>query len=328
MNTLQQLEEKFGFQYPPMYHQLFQNGMLHWGESSSQWFRNVFPTLKENPPLCLYANDFEFEGFQWVSKAIEELYSEDNFRQVLPDWLFIPFGQTAAGDYYCFFYDKNNRNEIPIVYLWHDLDEAHFLAKNLQDFIFRSLVEAVVDVDEESLVMSGDFYENLQKFYASHQNYLSENQQKIIKEIYQRKLADFVYDLPNKFPYEYKGLLSQEEAEEIIKQTIHFEKFEEKFNPFVEEELPPLKNIKGTMFLRVFPKPEANSPIYNDLKALNWRQNKNASQGLEYFRKINIFVPAGANTTERMNYLLDNFKDRIDHLKNNYQGVEVVFEVE
>lgn len=328
MSILQTIEQKFGFQYPTMYRQLFENGMLNWGKMGSNWYLEVFPKIKENPPLGLFFDDFEIVDFERIIEEIESFYDSEQIWDINPDFLFVPFAQNGAGDWYCFFYDQNNppkQPDIPIVLLWHDSDKAQILAKNLQDFIFRSLIESVVDIFDEGLIYSGDFYENIANFFKTHSLYLSENQNIIIKNIFERKITTF-----DNNGDDYKGLISKNEAKEIIKKEIDFQQFDETFNPCVEveRELPPLKNLKGALYLRILPIPPANSPIYNDLKALNWRQNKNFENGLEYFRKLNVFVPANSDKLQRMNYLIDNFKDRLEHLKNTYEGVEVIFESE
>ena len=32
MNLLQKIEQTYGFQYPKLYHQLYEDGMLNWGQ--------------------------------------------------------------------------------------------------------------------------------------------------------------------------------------------------------------------------------------------------------------------------------------------------------
>ncbi len=325
MNTLQSIEQQFGFKYPNLYKQLFDDKMLDWGESQANWYKTVFPTLKDNPPLFLFATDFEMIDFEQVVEEIEDLTDPDYFRDINPDFLFVPFGQSAAGDLFCFFYNKNTPSQptdIPIVLLWHDSDEAQFLAKNLQDFIFRMLIESVVDIFDAGLIADGDFYQNITNFLKTHQRYLPENQKLIVKEIFERKITHFTENHDT-----YKGLLSRGELQEILKQHIDFEQFDETFNPSVEREWLPPKNIKGTLYLRITPIPPLDSLIYNDLKALNWRQNKNFENGLEYFRKVDIFwvVEEEVNV---LDYLMGAFKERLDHIKNTYEGVEIVFENE
>ena len=54
MNPLQKIEQTYGFQYPKLYHRLWEDGMLNvlW-----QW-DEVFPELKKNPPLLLFMDQF------------------------------------------------------------------------------------------------------------------------------------------------------------------------------------------------------------------------------------------------------------------------------
>jgi hypothetical protein len=59
MTILQSIEIKFGFQYPALYKQLFEQNRLACGEVCSGWHENVYPSLKDNPPFLLYGNRFK-----------------------------------------------------------------------------------------------------------------------------------------------------------------------------------------------------------------------------------------------------------------------------
>ena len=69
MNPLQHIEQTYNFQYPKLYHQLYENGMLNMGAKypyhsycpieykngdrlpNKEWLEQEYPKLKENPPL-------------------------------------------------------------------------------------------------------------------------------------------------------------------------------------------------------------------------------------------------------------------------------------
>lgn len=47
MNPLQQIEQTYGFQYPKLYHQLYEDGMLDVRWQKERWWEEVFPELKK-----------------------------------------------------------------------------------------------------------------------------------------------------------------------------------------------------------------------------------------------------------------------------------------
>ena len=68
MTTLEQLETKHDFTYPALYKTLFNADMLNWMrgfeeplEKGKSWANDIYPTLRENPPLLLHSGGFDFE---------------------------------------------------------------------------------------------------------------------------------------------------------------------------------------------------------------------------------------------------------------------------
>ena len=162
--------------------------MLHIGA------RKYIHDLKNHPPLFLYSGEFELIPLANIAEAIEELNGEESWFSINPDYLFIPFGETGGGDYYCFLYDQNApKPTSPIALLQHDSDEAELLANTLEDFFFYEMLNSVNDIYEGSLVHSeGDFYENITRLLQSHLPYISnEAQRQVIQEVYSRKTDRF-----------------------------------------------------------------------------------------------------------------------------------------
>lgn len=121
--------------------------MLDVGEYGPAWFSTVFPSIKENPTLLLYSYDFELLSPKAVNEAIQELTDPDDYRQIKPEFKFIPFAQSGGGDHYCFFLNEKNGDHIPIIFVLHDSNEVNYLAKNLQDYIFSALLTDMSDQD-------------------------------------------------------------------------------------------------------------------------------------------------------------------------------------
>lgn len=322
MNILKTLEQQFQFQYPELYHRLYAEQMLDIGEYASLWSKEVYPRLKNHPPLFLYSGEFELIPLANIAETIEELNGEDSWFSINPDYLFIPFGQTGGGDYYCFLYNQNAPKPTPpIALLHHDSDEAELLANTLEDFFFYEMLNSVNDIYEGSLVRSeGDFYENITRLpYITN-----EAQRKVIQEVYSRKLTDFTRVLPRS-TQTYQGLLSDEELEQLLQQYIPIAD-EKTFIYTTENEVEstPPRYIDGTLYVRVSPIPAKNDKVYDALKALNWRQNKAVTDRLEYSKKMQLYYndQYGVPWEE---YILGAFKERIEALKQ-FPNVTVTFE--
>ncbi|SDI27854.1 SMI1/KNR4 family protein [Chryseobacterium jejuense] len=232
--NLTELEQKYTIQYPEVYRQLAENNMLDWGVSGSNWYHDTFPKLKANPPLLLFGYDIEIWNDQeLVETSIDEMSDEEDYRNIHPDYQFIPFAQNGAGDLYAFQFDLQNNGEVPVVFIPHDDEEAEILAGNFQDFIFRQLLESVTEIDEDSMFYEEEeenLKQNLFNQLKTHEPYLTAKQIEILNTIYQRDLFEYTYKVPNGSSFETEGLVTFDEVEEIINQQLSFEHLNRRFN--------------------------------------------------------------------------------------------------
>ncbi|MHC5309153.1 SMI1/KNR4 family protein [Myroides sp. LJL116] len=232
MKQLSTLEEELHISYPSLYHQLYTSGMLNWGEQQSNWYETVFPTLKQNPPLLLFAVDIEIWDPIVYKQGIAEIKNCEVY-DIHKGYKFVPFAQNGAGDLYVFEYDLQDGFDIPITFLPHDESTAVVMAKNLQDFIFRQLLEAVCDIDEYSMFYEEnplDFKVNLQNQLRTHAPYLNEKQVRILQEVYEKDLVEYTYTIPNGSSWEAQGLLTYDEVEALLKREIDFEYLNKEFD--------------------------------------------------------------------------------------------------
>lgn len=225
--TLQDIEIKYKFQFPLLYKQLDADGMLNVGEYGPKWYAEVYPTLKENLPLLLHSYDFESLNLKSVDKEIERLRDPENYRQIKEEFNFIPFAKSYGGDHYCFFLNEINNGEIPIVFLSHDSSEAEYLAKNLQDFIFKMFLTDMAcfdneDADDEELIV------NLHNMFKTHKKYLTDQQQEILKDILSREIIDYEISSSN-YSEDARGLLTDIEKNKLINEIIPFDKMDTSF---------------------------------------------------------------------------------------------------
>lgn len=326
MNLLEDIENKFGFKYPELYKLLYQENFLNWGAPCSNWYQDVYPKVKDNPPFLLYAKDFEILDFDRIVEKIEGITNPEDYRKTNPIYKFIPFAMNGAGDLYCFLYTEAFKNDVPVVFVWHDAKDADVKSKSLQDFIFRELLETVVDVWKESLVMNGDFKENTANLLKTHKKYLSENRQKIIEEIYGRELFTYHYEIDLQREEQATGLLTYNELDKLLKSELGFGQLDETFDYTLPE---PAKEITednkrrvGTLTIKISPIPQRQDKIYDLLKVLNWRQQKNdESDVIEFYRKGSVIFGLPSMAT-----VDDTFKDKLVELKTNFTNTELLYQ--
>lgn len=228
MNTLQDLEKEFNFTYPELYKQLYDDGMII--DDIGLNTDVLFSTLKENPPLLLFGNDIEIWEPISFREGIREIIHHEVY-DIDPKYRMVPFASNGAGDMYVFQLDKQVNGEVPITFFRHDSD-AEIVAKNLQDFIFRQLLESLTEIDEYSM-----FYEdseekikqNLDNQLKTHRKYLTPEHAEILENVHQRDIFEYTYK-NNGSEFKRNGLLTFDEFEKLIKQEIAFEKLNTKFD--------------------------------------------------------------------------------------------------
>lgn len=227
--TLSEIERQHGFAYPALYRQLERDGMLDVGEYGTDWYKLVYPTLKDQPTLLLHADDFELLNIKAVADELAALHDADDYRQVDPALRFIPFAQTGAGDHYCFFASGEQNGEMPVVLLWHDQDAAQYLAKNLQDFLFHMLLNSMADQDTYNEVSDEEFREQLEKTLLTHARYLPPEQAQILHTLLARDIVDYEVVLPKGHKQAHRGLLTDMELARLRAECIPYEKFDSCF---------------------------------------------------------------------------------------------------
>ena len=154
MTTLENIEAKHNYTFPTLYKKLWEDDMLNWMrgfelplEKGKTWAEDVYPTLKENPPLLLNSGGSDFELLttdEMLNFKFPELWDTEEHH-------FIPFAKTAEGNVYAFYKNLEVEGENPIVLIWDDMDETEIIAKNFGDFIFRKMLEITEDIDKEDL---------------------------------------------------------------------------------------------------------------------------------------------------------------------------------
>lgn len=218
MSRLTDIEQATGQAFPPLFQQLHDAGRLSWGGSHPQWSETVFPTLQDDPPVLLYAQEYEPLEYDELLEAWQELTAEDHYNPLRADLQLLPFARTGAGDSYCFWTNAPGFDEPPVVLVWHDDDRADVLAANYQDFVFRKMVEAVADYERPySLLSHGELAVNLQRWLQNHQPVLRADQYAAVAALFAREgeIAE--------------GDITDDDAQALVQQVIGFPRLDESF---------------------------------------------------------------------------------------------------
>ena len=199
------IEKKLNIQYPDIYKKLDKDNILQVNNNGEK----VIPSL-------LYPDD-EF----WILSEDDILWEIDNFMDndyfsIKKDYTFIPFAKSGAGDLYCFLFSHiDNNGNIPIVYLWHDDEVSDYLAKNLEDFIFRELLKCITKNGTCDTNFSNKYLDKKNELLMYHKPYISAHQYNILVEKFKQ------YDMEN--------LLPIDDYFSILRKEVYFENFEESF---------------------------------------------------------------------------------------------------
>ncbi|WP_375069335.1 SMI1/KNR4 family protein [Stenotrophomonas lactitubi] len=223
MSTLADLEQASSQAFPPLFHQLVAGNHFSWGEQGPRWFREVFPQVQAQPPVLLYASEYEPIEPNELRAAWEDLTAEDHYNPLREDLKLLPFARTGAGDNYCFWTNAPGFAEPPVLLVWHDDDRADLVAANLQDFLFRKMAEAVVELEEDdSLLSEGDIGANLQAWLSTHRGWLRGDQVAALEALFAR-----VDDIAG-------GGISEEDVQALLKPLIGFERMDSRM-PYVRD---------------------------------------------------------------------------------------------
>jgi hypothetical protein len=240
MSILHHLEQKYGFCYPALYHRLYDDGMLTWGEydeRKADLRRFMPPALtarseaqnRENPPFLWVAKDFSLLEPAWLERWFEAEREdpEDAMLMGLSTFKLVSFGYEGTGNGYAFWFGGQEGEDVPIVSInYVDGGVVEMLAKNLQDFMFAQLLGGRLHDEhprQEAL-----------NALRTHTPYLTPGQAEIIKEVFNRKEREIYDDVFYKRTV--MGVLTEAEYEEIITRENAFARSEETFYLTEEEE--------------------------------------------------------------------------------------------
>jgi len=230
MTTLEQLEAKHNYAFPKLYKTLFEADILNWMRGFElplaeglTWAEDVYPTLKENPPLMLHSGGSDFELLT-PDEILNFEFSEDWDTETHH---FIPFAKTAEGNTYAFYKNVEIAGENPVVLIWED-DEAEYVAKNLEDFIFRKMLEAADDIDKDDLYADYGkdkpmelYRTDLKTDLESIRPYLKDEYISVLEKTYHGEILETLISY---------GFMGTKPVKEVMKEMLDFELMGEVFD--------------------------------------------------------------------------------------------------
>lgn len=127
MDAYARIEAKTGFRVPELYRRMRADGVLD------------FPPrviLGECQPALTVALDF-----QWIT--LDKMVAWDPPDYWAPEHVFVPFGESHAGDDYAWYPAWADGADVPVVMAWRDDNRCVVEAPHLEGFMYRKLLETM-----------------------------------------------------------------------------------------------------------------------------------------------------------------------------------------
>lgn len=157
--------------------------MLDWGGQRPGWYEEVYPKIRKNPPFLLFSGDFRLIEVADLEKEL--LRTEQRLGNIFK---LIPFGRDGAGDFYVFKFHPNGNLESICILNW---DESLVtLAKDFEDFVFRALLGAVVQINPEDIENDDEYNKDLFAMLESHKPYITQGRYEKLKSIYSKEITE------------------------------------------------------------------------------------------------------------------------------------------
>lgn len=176
--NLQKLEKKIGVKFPSKWWKIYQTGAMKWLELSKKKFSSERNNYIYNPNSFMMLNcDCELILFDEIPKQIQKLkrwikeQEQDEESEFDKQITLIPFGQSAAGDLYCFLYENEENFEPKVILYMHDeYGNPNIIGENFDEFLYIQVLSAVAYEED----VQGQHWQN-------HLNWLLESYRKMIE---------------------------------------------------------------------------------------------------------------------------------------------------
>ena len=111
------IENTFDLKLPLLYKKLENDGMLEYANAfGSDWYKNVYPTLENQPPFLMFAHGFElmslrevYEEYREMREGLNASPREYPYDGWIENFSFVPFAGDGSGDKFGFYWqDKSD----------------------------------------------------------------------------------------------------------------------------------------------------------------------------------------------------------------------------
>ena len=225
--TPKDIESHYLVTLPPLYHRLHEDGMLDWLGGQPEplpegfdWAKEVYPRLHENPPLLFHTGGdlFLMSPRQIVACECPEYWEGDRYRLV-------PFAKGIdEAMHWVFLYDKEKEGEPMVATVFEDEEAAEIVAKNFEDFIVRTMIEAAEEIDRENLDREygpdapEQYRSDILRDLATIRPYLRPEHIRALEELYHGTVGTTLVS------YYFEG---EHSAEELKSSLLDFERMDE-----------------------------------------------------------------------------------------------------
>lgn len=206
------IERRHGFEVPEVYRRLHADGRLRYGRTRAEWARTWRQRTLEDPPALLGC-DFEWMPPEDIARYRAPEYWTD-------DPPLVPFAHNGGGDVWAWAPAWATRGKLPIVFAWHDLNEASVVAPDLQGLLFRVQLEAWTELDEdqEPNFTAEEQSRARHAAVAAVAPYLRPATRRVLREVVERPVRTTT--VKGRIPYEARGLLSSREARRLVREHL------------------------------------------------------------------------------------------------------------
>lgn len=149
--NLHETEKNFNFKFPQKWIDIYNTGAMAWLECSSEEFKTKRESYISDPNAFLMLNcDCEPLLFDKIEEKTEDLNEwiswaeEDEELSLRENIKLVPFGQTGAGDLYCFLYEDDTESEPKIILYLHDeYEDPDIIGETFDEFLYIQMLDAV-----------------------------------------------------------------------------------------------------------------------------------------------------------------------------------------
>jgi hypothetical protein len=145
-DILKNIEKKYNAVLPDSFKQLYLNKDNLFGNNYEEWKVTFKERAFNNPPALLCARN---GGVEWIK-------ADDILDWEFPDYWdgkhkMIPFAGNGCGDVWAFYLNWTDKENIPVIFAYHDENRAEAYAPDFESFLFKQMLESFLEINSYDL---------------------------------------------------------------------------------------------------------------------------------------------------------------------------------